>query len=139
MKTNDLLRRHIRASRSTPGTAAIVAVLALFAPGTASSEYGDVILNNHSGSAEMRPVIFPHWLHRMRFNCSVCHDEVGFKMRSGADDIKMEDINNGKYCGACHNGKFAWGPEKCNYCHNGLPGLQTGIKGGDSTDGPGKW
>lgn len=87
----------------------------------------------------MRPVIFPHWVHRIRFNCSVCHSELNFKMRVGANDILMADIITGKYCGACHNNKIAWGAENCHLCHSGLRGQQSGIRGGDSTDGPGKW
>ena len=86
----------------------------------------------------MRPVIFPHWFHRIRFKCNVCHTEIGFKMRSGANNIYMKDIKDGKFCGACHNNKIAWGPEKCNLCHTGLPGLDSGTRGGNTTGGPGK-
>jgi hypothetical protein len=60
-------------------------------------------------------------------------------MRAGADDILMADIKDGKFCGACHNDKIAWGLNNCQLCHSGLPGLKTGIQGGDTTDGPGKW
>jgi c(7)-type cytochrome triheme protein len=110
----------------------------MLAPAPAHAEYGDVILNQHSEKAGMRPVIFPHWLHRIRFKCNVCHTEIGFKMRTGADDISMKDIKNGKFCGACHDSKIAWGPESCNMCHSGLPGLTTGTHGGNATGGPGK-
>ena len=119
--------------------ASVLTLLSLLAPLPARAEYGDVILNNRSEKAGMRPVIFPHWFHRIRFKCMVCHTEVGFMMRAGTDNIKMADINNGKYCGACHNNKISWGPEDCKMCHSGLPGLKSGIRGGDSTDGPGKW
>lgn len=111
----------------------------LLAPSSARAEYGDVILNKRAEKAGMRPVIFPHWFHRIRFNCMVCHTEFGFKMRAGANDVLMADIINGKFCGACHNNQIAWGPENCQLCHSGLPGLQSGIRGGNTTDGPGKW
>jgi c(7)-type cytochrome triheme protein len=117
----------------------VMTLLALLAPLPAHAEFGDVILNNRAEKAGMRPVIFPHWLHRIRYNCSVCHNEAGFKLRSGSDDILMADIKNGKFCGMCHNNRISWGPEKCVMCHSGLPGLKTGTRGGDSTDGPGKW
>jgi len=117
----------------------ICVLFTLLAPSLALAEYGDVILNKRAEKSGMRPVIFPHWFHRIRFNCTVCHTEVGFKMRAGANDMTMADIKNGKFCGACHNNQIAWGPEKCNLCHSGLPGLQSGIRGGDKTDGPGKW
>lgn len=121
------------------GMASAMILLTLLAPSPAHAEFGDVILNKRSGKAGMRPVIFPHWFHRIRFNCTVCHTEVGFKMRAGANDVLMADIINGKFCGACHNNQIAWGPENCQLCHSGLPGLQSGIRGGDSTDGPGRW
>jgi c(7)-type cytochrome triheme protein len=126
-------------ARYLSGTASLLAVLMLLAPAPARAEYGDVILNKRAGKAGMRPVIFPHWFHRIRFNCTVCHTELGFRMRVGADDVLMADIINGKFCGACHNNQIAWGPENCPLCHSGLPGLQSGIRGGDKTDGPGKW
>lgn len=121
------------------GFASLLAFLLLLIPLPACAEYGDVILNYRAEKSGVRPVIFPHWLHRIRFKCSVCHTEIGFKMRVGGDEMSMIDITNGKFCGVCHNNKIAWGPEKCHLCHSGLPGLQSGIRGGDSTDGPGKW
>jgi hypothetical protein len=42
--------------------------------GTASwAEYGDVVFNRRSEQEGVRPVIFPHWFHRIRFRCKVCH------------------------------------------------------------------
>jgi c(7)-type cytochrome triheme protein len=69
----------------------------------------------------VRPVVFPHWFHRIRFRCKVCHQELGFKMRAGANDVLMSDIIDGKFCGMCHNGRIAWGPERCDLCHSGKP------------------
>ena len=51
------------------------------------AEYGDVVINNYSDAAGMRPVVFPHWFHRIRFRCKVCHSELGFTMRAGANDV----------------------------------------------------
>lgn len=118
--------------------AALVFFLALGA-GPVRAEYGDVILNRLSEKEGMRPVIFPHWFHRIRYLCSVCHVQIGFKLKAGADDIDMAKIVDGKYCGACHNGRIAWGPSRCGLCHSGRPGLKTGIRGGDLTEGPGRW
>lgn len=105
----------------------------------AMAEYADVILNRHSEINDMRPVIFPHWFHRMRFRCKVCHFELGFKMRAGSNDINMLDILDGMYCGMCHNGQIAWSIENCNLCHSGKPGLKSGITGSNQTSGPGRW
>ena len=104
-----------------------------------SAEYGDVVMNNFSDAAGMRPVVFPHWFHRVRFRCKVCHHELGFVMRAGANDVLMSDIIDGKFCGMCHNNQIAWGPERCELCHSGLPGLSPGIVGGAQTSGPGRW
>lgn len=103
------------------------------------AEYGDVVLNKRSEQEGVRPVIFPHWFHRIRFRCKVCHHELGFEMRAGANEITMADIVDGKFCGMCHDGEVAWSVENCDLCHSGLPGLPSGIVGGHQTTGPGRW
>lgn len=105
----------------------------------AQAEYADVVLNKRSDRAGVRPVVFPHWFHRIRFRCKVCHYELGFKMRAGANDVLMADIIDGKFCGMCHNNDIAWGPERCDLCHSGKPGLPSRIFGGHETLGPGRW
>lgn len=105
----------------------------------ASAEYGDVVLNKRSSKEGVRPVVFPHWFHRIRFRCKVCHHELGFRMRAGANDVLMADIVDGKFCGMCHNGQIAWSAERCDLCHSGLPGLKSGVIGGHETTGPGRW
>jgi len=116
---------------------AAVGLALLAAPSEA--EYGDVVLNKLSEKNGVRPVVFPHWFHRVRFRCKVCHSELAFKMRAGANDVTMADISNGKFCGMCHNNQIAWGADKCDLCHSGRPGLKSGIYGGHQTSGPGRW
>lgn len=120
---------------------ALLALLAavLLGSAAAQAEYGDVVLNRRAEDNGVRPAIFPHWFHRIRFRCKVCHLELGFKMRAGSNDIQMTDILDGKFCGACHNGEIAWGPDRCDLCHSGRKGLKSGIYGGDQTAGPGRW
>jgi c(7)-type cytochrome triheme protein len=49
--------------------------------------------------------------------CNECHTKI-FKMKKGAAQMKMADINAGKYCGECHNGKRAFKPAgNCAKCH----------------------
>jgi len=103
------------------------------------TEYADVILNKYSEANGMRPVIFPHWFHRVRFRCKVCHSELGFEMKVGSNDISMVKIMDGQYCGMCHNGEIAWNIDQCDLCHSGKPGLKSGIKGGHKTGGPSVW
>ncbi|MBL8535243.1 MAG: hypothetical protein JNL33_15455 [Betaproteobacteria bacterium] len=87
----------------------------------------------------MPPVVFPHWFHRIRFRCKVCHSELGFEMRAGANQVTMNEIVQGKFCGACHNGTIAWSTENCRLCHSGAPNLQSRIHGSHQTLGPGRW
>lgn len=103
------------------------------------AEYADVVINRQAEKNGMRPVVFPHWFHRIRFRCKVCHAELGFKMRAGSNPITMTDIIEGRFCGACHNNDIAWSPENCDLCHSGRPGLPTGVFGGHETSGPGRW
>ena len=105
----------------------LLAGLWLPEPREASAEYGDVIINNYSDAASMRPVVFPHWFHRIRFRCKVCHADLGFRFKAGGNDINMLKIFDGQYCGACHNGQIAWGVENCVLCHSGKPNLKTGV------------
>lgn len=114
-----------------------IGLIGLWAP--ADAEYGDVVLNKRSDAEGVRPVIFSHWFHRIRFRCKVCHSELGFEMRAGANDVTMAEIIDGKFCGMCHNGEIAWSTENCDLCHSGKPGLKSGIRGGHSTLGPGRW
>ena len=107
----------------------LAALLPFFMPTVSHAEYGDVILNNFADEAGVRPVVFPHWFHRVRFNCSVCHADLGFKMQAGGNDITMAKIIEGEYCGACHNNEIAWAIENCDICHSGQPGLNTQIVG----------
>jgi len=117
----------------------LFALGAALAAAPAQAEYGDVVFNKRSETEGMRPVVFSHWFHRIRFRCKVCHNELGFEMRAGANDLRMVDIANGKYCGLCHNGNIAWGAERCDLCHSGRPGLTSRIFGSNQTLGPGRW
>jgi len=118
----------------------LISLAALLMPvPPAQAEYADVVLNNHSEKEGMRPVIFPHWFHRIRFKCKVCHGELNFQMRVGSNFVSMEKITQGEFCGACHNGEIAWAADQCDLCHSGKPGLETGIRGGHATLGPGIW
>jgi c(7)-type cytochrome triheme protein len=51
--------------------------------------------------------------------CKDCHPAV-FKMKKGGDTITMKDINEGKFCGHCHNGTKAFSAKEaanCAKCH----------------------
>ena len=93
----------------------------------AGAEYGDVVMNEFSDDAGMRPVVFPHWFHRIRFKCKVCHGDLGFAFQAGGNQINMLKIIDGEYCGACHDGNVAWSIENCDLCHSGIPNTPTHV------------
>ncbi len=123
----------------TPLALFVVAVIVLLSASSVLAEYADVVLNRHAEAEGVRPVIYPHWFHRIRFRCKVCHHELGFQMKVGSNDITMAAILDGKFCGMCHNDETAWGLEHCHRCHSGLPGLKTGIRGDNKAGGPGDY
>ena len=93
------------------------------------AEYGDVVINNFSDKNGVKAVVFPHWFHRIRFTCKVCHTDLNIQMAAGGNKIAMADISEGRFCGACHNGQIAWGIENCDLCHSAKPKAQTQILG----------
>ena len=117
----------------------ILLLLSTISAEDANAEYADVVLNKNSDKEGVRPVIFPHWFHRIRFQCRVCHQELGFEMRAGSNEVTMDEIIDGKFCGACHNGEIAWSVENCDLCHSALHETKSSIKGGHRTMGPGYW
>ena len=51
--------------------------------------------------------------------CTNCHSKI-FKMKKGTAEMKMADINAGKFCGECHNGGKSFktnDPANCTHCH----------------------
>jgi c(7)-type cytochrome triheme protein len=109
--------------------AALVVVLAfsVAGPRDAQAEYGDVVLNNASEKNGVRGVVFPHWFHRIRYDCKVCHTDLGFKFQAGSTEITMRKIVGGEQCGACHNGQIAWSSAECDLCHVAKPGTPTSV------------
>lgn len=96
---------------------AIVLVLPGAAPGLAAP--GDLVFERKEGASQgIPPSIFPHWVHRIRYRCSVCHPAI-FEMQAGASEITMNKIKQGEVCGRCHNGNIAFNVEfqNCTRCH----------------------
>lgn len=74
-------------------------------------DYGQVILNNFSEKAGLAPVTFNHWTHRSKYTCRLCHLDLAFEMRPNATEVSAADIQQGFYCGACHNGQSRYGTQ----------------------------
>ena len=66
------------------------------------------------------PAIFSHKVHLgMDFKCNVCHTKY-FPFKAKSLQITMTDMESGKGCGACHNGKDAFTVAgECGKCHPG--------------------
>jgi c(7)-type cytochrome triheme protein len=66
-------------------------------------------------------VVFDGKVHADKgLKCADCHQSGLFKMKKGGDIITMNDINAGKFCGACHNGTKAFSAKdaaNCSKCH----------------------
>lgn len=85
--------------------------------------YGTVVMDKFTKDAkDTRPVVFPHWAHRGKYTCKACHADLGIKMKRLATGIKQADLEAGKYCAKCHDGKTSFGISDCTRCHSyGLP------------------
>ena len=95
-------------------------LIAILLVGVALAVEGDIVFKRAGGEGGVPPAVFPHWFHRIRFKCYACHPSI-FQMKAGADNITMDAIGEGKFCGTCHNGKIAWeiGFNTCPKCHAG--------------------
>lgn len=79
---------------------------------------GDILFERTEEVPGPPPAVFPHWIHRIQFRCYVCHPRL-FEMKQGANEITMQNIRHGQFCGACHNGRVAFNVEfqSCSRCH----------------------
>lgn len=99
--------------------ASIVAVMVLimFVGGAFAVPPGKTLEFEAKGTSK---VIFDGKIHADKGNkCSACHPKI-FQMKKGTAKMTMADINAGKFCGECHNGKAAFKAGEaanCVKCH----------------------
>jgi len=101
------------------GTLLLLAVSVLAEESPDPGEPGDIkFVRQAAGMDDVAPATFPHWIHRMGYTCYACH-ETPFKMKAGANEVTMDQIQNGQSCGVCHDGKTAFMSNltTCNRCH----------------------
>jgi c(7)-type cytochrome triheme protein len=75
---------------------------------------GDITLKNIGGN-----VIFSHEAHvaGMGLKCNECHDKL-YTNAKQHKKVTMKQMQKGKSCGACHNGKAAFSVAgDCAKCH----------------------
>lgn len=63
-----------------------------------------------------RMVIFSHAAHTQWLTCTNCHNAI-FKREAGSTTITMDAIDDGKYCGVCHDKVALAQPSGCKGCH----------------------
>lgn len=76
---------------------------------------GDIVYSRKGDAGPLTPAYFPHWVHRIKYKCYACHDEL-FPMQRAANPT-MAAMAKGESCGTCHNGKIAFGVDTCQRCH----------------------
>lgn len=111
---------------SIPGLAASVGlgtVLLAAAPGLGQVKMpGDFAMEK--GEASPSPVLFSHAKHKVKVDkCTTCHLKT-FKMKRGqSGKITLEALQEGKFCGSCHDGKtriagaVVFPIDACDKCH----------------------
>lgn len=90
----------------------------------------------YSGTGQA--VAFSHNFHvgSLGYTCDACHTEI-FQLKAYAardkGDFRMSVMQDGDYCGKCHDGQTAFSSgdfESCGRCHNGAKdaNVQPGLK-----------
>jgi c(7)-type cytochrome triheme protein len=83
-------------------------------PDEGKTEDAEVELST-SGRPE-KMVIFSHEVHTKWLTCPNCHPVI-FKKEGGNAKITMDAIDDGKYCGVCHDKVAIAQPSGCKGCH----------------------
>lgn len=83
--------------------------------------FGNLLINRTTASGGVKPAVFSHWSHRLRYTCRVCHLELDFAMKRNGTEITEVANRKGLFCGACHDGRTAFGHTEANCvrCHSG--------------------
>jgi c(7)-type cytochrome triheme protein len=80
---------------------------------TCHTEAGAIVFKNE----DLGNVTFPHDIHLEMYGCGECHPDP-FTARRGANRTTMAEMEQGKSCGACHDGSAAFSvAEDCESCH----------------------
>lgn len=79
---------------------------------------GDI---KYEATGSLPPVVFCHETHvnQYKIKCTDCHPKM-FKAKKGEAKMTQASFAEGKYCGACHDGKKAFSAvaeSDCAKCH----------------------
>lgn len=75
------------------------------------------IVRDHGAGDPPDAALFSHWDHDT-FTCVSCHPSTFPQRKVG---FTHDDMNQGRFCGSCHDGRTAFGPKdkgvECETCH----------------------
>lgn len=75
------------------------------------------IVRPHGPGDPQDAALFSHWEHDT-YMCVSCHPSTFPQRRVG---FTHDDMNAGRFCGSCHDGRVAFGPKdkgvECETCH----------------------
>lgn len=83
---------------------------------------GNFVMQRHAkkmAALDVAPVLYPHWIHRIYYECKVCHNAL-FQIQRWSNDISHEEFDKGNLCATCHDGNTAFSTKDkatCDRCH----------------------
>lgn len=101
----------------------IVVVLCSLTLNARAEDCGTMVIYDGKGAGQ---VVFDGKFHiSKKITCAACHEGNGFsfalfEMKRGANAISMRNMELGRYCGSCHDGKQAFSTTNnlnCSKCH----------------------
>jgi c(7)-type cytochrome triheme protein len=92
----------------------LVLSLLLVGPAVATVGGGDVVFQ----VKDAEKAVFSHEAHvvRGKLGCKECHPRLYLDVAK-SKRATMKQMEKGKSCGACHEGKRAFGLDACTKCH----------------------
>ena len=85
-------------------------------PDTPETKIADFDVTLSTSGKPERAVEFSHLAHGQWLSCSNCHPAI-FEKDAGSAKITMAAIDDGKFCGVCHDKIAVAMPASCKGCH----------------------
>lgn len=85
-------------------------------PNTPEGKTMDADVELSTSGKPARMVVFSHATHTKWLSCANCHPAI-FQKDAGSAKITMDAMDDGKYCGVCHDKVAIAEPYGCKGCH----------------------
>lgn len=85
-------------------------------PATPEGKTMDADVELSTSGKPTRMVVFSHATHTQWLACANCHPAI-FEKDAGSAKITMDAMDDGKYCGVCHDKVAVAQPAGCKGCH----------------------